>query len=144
MEKLIIREMKPKDAKVLNRIKQDITRCAVETDFRDIIKNCSKDDVALVAELDGKVVGYMITHIVYGGFGVDKGAWIANFGVDPKYMGQGIGKALANEIFRMCKEKGIKFIYTSVRWDSVDLLSFFKTLGFDRSEFINLRKEIGK
>jgi hypothetical protein len=27
-----------------------------------------------------------------------------------------------------------------VRWDSTDMLSFFKTLGFDRSNFINLRK----
>ncbi|RPJ10835.1 MAG: GNAT family N-acetyltransferase, partial [Desulfobacteraceae bacterium] len=40
------------------------------------------------------------------------------------------------------REKGIKDVYTSVRWDSVDLLSFFKTLGFDRSNFINLKKSL--
>ena len=66
----------------------------------------------------------------------------ANVGVDPKYMGQGIGDRLAQEVFNFFKVKGIKDIYTSVRWDSTDLLSFFKRLGFDRSNFINLRKHL--
>jgi ribosomal protein S18 acetylase RimI-like enzyme len=57
-------------------------------------------------------------------------------------MGQGIGDSLAREIFKYCKKAGIENIYTSVRWDSTDLLSFFKTLGFDRSNFINLRKKL--
>ena len=39
------------------------------------------------------------------------------------------------------KEK-INEIYTAARWDAVDILSFFKSIGFDRSNFINLRKEL--
>ncbi len=84
----------------------------------------------------------MISYIVYGGFGLEKSAWIATLGVDPQFMGQGIGKRLAKEILRVCQDRGIKHVFTSVRWDSVDLLSFFKTLDFDRSNFINLRKEL--
>ena len=42
--------------------------------------------------------------------------------------------------FKSRAEKDIKHIYTSVRWDATDMLSFFKTMGFDRSDFINLRK----
>ena len=57
-------------------------------------------------------------------------------------MGQDIGRRLAEEIFQVYVGMGIRYIFTSVRWDSVDLLSFFKTLGFDRSNFINLRKEL--
>jgi N-acetylglutamate synthase-like GNAT family acetyltransferase len=71
-----------------------------------------------------------------------KSAWIATLGVDPNFMGQGIGASLAKEIFTYYKEHGIENVYTSVRWDSTDMLSFFKTLGFDRSNFINLRKII--
>ena len=93
-------------------------------------------------EIKGKVVGYMISYTLSGGFGIEKSAWIAMVGVDPKYMGKGIGKSLAEEISRFYKERGINNIYTSVRWDSTDLLSFFKTLKFDRSNFINLRKEL--
>jgi hypothetical protein len=47
---------------------------------------------------------------------------------------------MAEELFKFYKDKGIHNIYTSVRWDSTDLLTFFKTLKFDRSDFINLRK----
>jgi N-acetylglutamate synthase-like GNAT family acetyltransferase len=82
----------------------------------------------------------MISYTVYAGFGLEKSAWIATLGVAPKFMGQGIGKRLAEEILCVYRERGIRNIFTSVRWDSVDLLSFFKTLGFDRSNFINLRK----
>jgi N-acetylglutamate synthase-like GNAT family acetyltransferase len=76
------------------------------------------------------------------GFGIEKSAWIATLGVKPEYMGQGIGKNLAMKIFEYYKSEGIENVYTSVRWDSPDLLSFFKTMGFDRSNFINLRKSI--
>jgi len=55
-------------------------------------------------------------------------------------MGQSIGANLAEEILNYYRAQGVENVYTSVRWDSTDLLSFFKTLGFDRSNFINLRK----
>jgi len=144
IEGLRIRKMNLEDAKELERIQSLITKSSSKTDFRKIIKEqLNRDkDVSLVAEVDGKVVGYMISYLIYAGFGLDKSAWIATFGIDPKFMGQGIGKRLAQEIFKIYKKLGIKNIYTSVKWDSVDLLSFFKTLGFDRSEFINLRKEL--
>jgi ribosomal protein S18 acetylase RimI-like enzyme len=93
-----------------------------------------------VADYEGRVVGFMISSILSGVFGAEKSAWIALLGVDPKFMGRDIGRALAREIFAFYRERGIKHIYTSVRWDSTDLLSFFKTLGFDRSNFINLRR----
>jgi ribosomal protein S18 acetylase RimI-like enzyme len=82
----------------------------------------------------------MISYILTLGFGIEKSAWIATLGVDPKYMGQGLGARMADEIFKFYAAEGIKNVHTSVRWDSTDLLSFFKTLGFDRSDFVNLRK----
>jgi len=144
IEGLKIRKIKPEDAEELERIQSLITKSSSKTDFKKIIQEQLKKDkdVSLVAEVNGKVVGYMISYMIYAGFGIDKSAWIATFGIDPKFMGQGIGKRLAEETFKIYQKMGIKDIYTSVRWDSVDLLSFFKTLGFDRSEFINLRKEL--
>ena len=95
-----------------------------------------------MAELDGKVVGFIITYILFGGFGLEKSAWIGLFGVEPKYMGSGIGKSMAKEVFGELRRMNIKNVFTSVKWDSVDILSFFKSLGFDRCDFINLKKII--
>lgn len=142
MEDALIRKLKAGDAEDISKIYAAITQTPVKDDFIHIIAEQvnRKEDASFVAELDGRVVGYMISIVISGGFGIMKSTWIANMGVNPKFMGQGIGENLANRIFEFSSEKGIKYIYTSVRWDSPDLLSFFKTLGFDRSNFINLRK----
>ena len=144
MKGLLIRKLQIDDAESICRIQESITKEPITIDYRKVAEEeaKNKDGVSFVAELDGKVVGFMITYIIYGGFGLEKSAWIGVFGVEPKYMGSGIGKRLAKEIFDVITERGIKNIFTSVRWDSTDLLSFFKSLGFDRCEFINLKKII--
>ncbi|MFA5906726.1 MAG: GNAT family N-acetyltransferase, partial [Desulfobacula sp.] len=100
------------------------------------------DDASFVAERDNKLVGYCISYVLPGSFGIDKSAWVAMIGVDPDFMGQGIGALLAKEILGHYQACGITKIYTSVRWDSTDMLSFFKSLGFQRSDFINLHKSL--
>jgi len=144
VEKVLIRRLKIEDADDITRIHGAITQSPVKIDYKRVIEEQAEkaEEASFVAELKGKVVGYMISYIFYGGFGIEESAWIAMFGVDPKFMGQGIGKELGKEIFSFYKGKGVKNIYTSVRWDSTDILSFFKTLGFDRSNFINLRKTL--
>lgn len=137
-----IRRLRKEDAADIKKIDAAVTKGSSALDFERMTgEEVDRTvDASFVAEMDGKVVGYMISYFTSGSFGVDKCAWIAMFGVDPKIMGQGIGKRLAEEIFNLCKRRGITDVFTSVRWDSTDILSFFKTLGFERSDFINLRK----
>ena len=144
MENLLIRRLEARDADDISRIQEAITKQPVAIDYRTVVEaEARKEDrVSFVAELDGKVVGYMITYIIYGGFGLEKSAWVGLFGVDPRYMGLGIGKMLAREVFDVFRKLNIGNIFTSVKWDSTDLLSFFKFLGFDRSDFVNLEKTL--
>ena len=145
MDNVEIRRLKKEDAIEISRIYAAITMKPVNEDFKRVVEDHSTRDneACFVAEIQGKVVGFMISYILTAGFGEAKSAWIAILGVDPHFMGQGIGATLATEIFTFYKAEGIENVYTSVRWDSTDMLSFFKTLGFDRSNFINLRKIIG-
>lgn len=145
MDNIVIRKLIGDDADDVWRIFTAITKSTVNINYERAINEQAqgRGSASFVAELDGKVVGFMICNIIACGFGLlDKSAWIVMLGVDPECMGQGIGKRLAEEIFKVCKERGIKTVYSSVEWDSVDMLSFFKTLGFDRSNFINLDKEL--
>jgi len=139
-----IREMGLGDAEFVAEIERSITKSNHKIDFTRVIQEYIKrgDGISYVATVGDKVVGYMICYILHAGFGIERSAWIASLGVDPKYMGQGIGKKLAQVVLDKCREKGIRNVFTSVRWDSVDLLSFFKALGFDRSEFINLKRTL--
>jgi len=142
MDDALIRRMEATDWEETGNIYMAITQKAVQEEFKRIIEKStqSETDASFVAELDGVVVGYMIGSVLNGGFGIQKAVWITMFGVNPQCMGRGVGRSLADAIFEFSKERGIKNIYTSVRWDSSDLLSFFKTLDFGRSEFINLTK----
>jgi ribosomal protein S18 acetylase RimI-like enzyme len=142
LPKIVVRRLRKGDARAVGRIDAAITKIPSRLDFERIVEEEieRETDASFVAVVNRKVVGFMMSYITSGNFGADQCAWIAMFGVDPDYMGQGIGIRLAEEIFAHYKKKGIDKIYTSVRWDSTDILSFFKTLGFERSDFINLRK----
>jgi ribosomal protein S18 acetylase RimI-like enzyme len=142
MENIQIRRLKIEDAEEITCIYEAITRKPTTADFKGVIEDHARrsDGACFVAEMNSKVIGFMITTILTAGFGIAKSAWIATLGVSPDHMGQGIGAKLAEEIFAFYRSQGIENVYTSVRWDSTDMLSFFKTLGFDRSNFINLRK----
>ena len=144
MDNIQIRRLLKEDAGQISEIYAAITMKDVDPDFKRVVEDhaLSDDEACFVAESDGRVVGFMISYILTAGFGMAKSAWIATLGVDPKCMGQGIGASLAKKIFEHYQAQGIETVYTSVRWDSTDMLSFFKTLGFDRSNFINLRKTV--
>jgi ribosomal protein S18 acetylase RimI-like enzyme len=139
---MIIRRLLKEDAEEVGRIYAAITRQPVSAGFKRVVADHAgrEDSACFVAEINGRVVGFMISYILTAGFGMTQSAWIPTLGVSPDHMGQGIGAALAEEIFALYRSRGIENVYTSVRWDSTDMLSFFKTLGFDRSNFINLRK----
>jgi predicted N-acetyltransferase YhbS len=144
LQNLIIRNLKVSDSGDISRIQESITKEPSKIDYHKIVQEEVKKDnsVNVVAELDGRVVGFIITYLLHGGFGLEKSAWIGLFGVEPKYMGSGIGKRMAKQVFDELTRMNIKNVFTSVKWDSFDILSFFKSLGFDRCQFINLKKVI--
>ena len=143
--KVNIREITLKDAAAIQNIRKAISEDDAKVNFVKIIERQiseGEDKSSLLAEINGAVKGYMISTTLYAGFGIKKSAWIMAIGVHPNFMGHGIGLKLASKICEIYKDKGIKHIYSSVPWDSTDVLSFFKKLGFERSEFINLKKKL--
>ena len=144
MTKITVRPMKEKDISQAADIHRKVVReglgqgidYAIEDLFKSFIKKSPK--ACIVAEKDNKVAGFIIGCIKEWGFGVERSGWIEMIEVDPKLMGQGIGKTLGEALIRYFKDEGIKEVYTTVRWDSGDLIAFFQSIGFDKSSFINL------
>ena len=114
---------------------------AIEDLFESFIKKSPK--TCIVAEKDTKVAGFIIGFIKEWGFGVERSGWIEMIEVDPKHMGEGIGQTLGEALIHFFKNEGIKEVYTTVEWDSGDLIAFFKSIGFDKSSFINLKIKSG-
>ena len=139
-----IRPLTEKDFKDVAKIQEAILKRSVSGRLENRMREYIKKDpnTCLVAEVEGNVVGFVIGDIKDWGFGVEKSGWLEIIGIHPKYMGQGIGKRLGKELLSHFKSKGIKNVYTVARWDSGDLLAFFKSIGFDRSDFINLERKL--
>ena len=139
-----IRPMAEQDFESVSQIQAAITRTKISHDLENILRNYREKDgeACLVAEEEGNVIGFVIGDIKDWGFGLEKSGWLEILGVHPKYMGEGIGKALGRQLMDHFKAKDIKNVYTAVRWDSGDLLAFFKSIGFDRSDLINLEKRL--
>lgn len=145
MTNITVRTMKEKDINQAADIHRRVVReglgqginYTIEDLFISFIKK--SPNTCLVAETEDKVAGFIIGEIKEWGFGLERSGWIEMIEVDPKHMGGGIGKALGEDLIKHFKEKGIKEVYTSVKWDSADLIAFFKSVGFDKSSFINLK-----
>ena len=139
-----IRKLTARDLPQVVAIQGIITRQEVTAKKIAILKEHIKKEgnISVVAIANKRVVGFVISELMTNSFGLDQGGWIKNVGVLPQYMGKGVGQALANELFDAYRRKGINEIFTASRWDWGDLLSFFKSLGFDRSNFINLYKKL--
>ncbi len=94
----------------------------------------------LVAEFEGKAIGFILGEVSGGEFNVpDTVGWISTIGVDPSYQHRGVARKLSQEFVRNLKTVGVSVVYTLVNWSDWDLLKFFRAMGFSRGgEMINL------
>jgi ribosomal protein S18 acetylase RimI-like enzyme len=98
----------------------------------------------LVAELEGKVIGFVMGEVSGWEFGVpDTIGWISTIGVEPAYQHKGVARKLGEEFIKNLRAIGVSMIYTLVNWNDWDLLKFFRAMGFTRGgDMINLELKI--
>jgi ribosomal protein S18 acetylase RimI-like enzyme len=87
-----------------------------------------------VAEVDGKVVGFMFTDLRGGEFGLeDISGWIERFGVDPDYQGRSIGRRLFETAVAHLRGSGATMLRTLVGPGDEDLAGFLRAVGFQNA-----------
>ncbi|MDX1814447.1 MAG: GNAT family N-acetyltransferase [Thermodesulfobacteriota bacterium] len=141
-----VRRMRTQDAEAVLRINEKITGTPHEAQWESkIIDHLSGNPLGcLVAEAGGKVVGFIFGDIRGWEFAIPKSGWIEIVGVDPEYQGKGVARALIEKLHVYFRNHNVKQVMTMVNWNDGGLVSFFRTLGFERSEFIILDKEVSQ
>jgi len=141
-----VRRMRTQDAEAVLRINEKITGTPHEAQWESkIIDHLSGNPLGcLVAEAGGKVVGFIFGDIRGWEFAIPKSGWIEIVGVDPEYQGKGVARALIGKLHVYFRNHNVERVMTMVNWNDGGLVSFFRTLGFERSEFIILDKEVSR
>lgn len=99
--------------------------------------------ISLVAEVDGRVVGFVIGSLYYGEYGVvEPSASIDAISVCPDHRGKHVGKALMRQLHLNLAALGITTLRTEVSWDHFGLLEFFRNQGFKPSKRLCLECEL--
>lgn len=97
----------------------------------------------LGAEIDGKLVGFILGEVRRWEFGRgEMTGWILILGVDQEYQGIGAGNKLGSTLLDHFRKKNVRKVRTLVEWYEGDLISYFKSLGFNLLNMLPLEKEI--
>lgn len=141
------------DKKVLGKERRDFWKRKIA--YSDIYPR-----PALVAELENKVVGFIMGYVSGWEFGVpDSIGWIDTLGVDPEYQRRGIGRILFKALIENFRHtgrqiapeskdsqksqiEGVNIVYTLVNWNDWDLIQFYDNMGFKKGEMLNLKLKI--
>lgn len=91
-------------------------------------------ETSVVAEVDGRVVGFMLGEVRSGEFGLEEPTgWIEVLGVDPEHRGRALGRQMAEALLQHFRERGAHSVRTLVDERNEELRSFFSSAGFEPS-----------
>lgn len=100
-----------------------------EKDLKESFFTNSPQVYCLVSELDSIVTGIAIWHLNYSTWLGKHGIYLEDLYVDPKYRGQGHGKALLVSLAKICLDRG----YPRLQWWVLDwnksAIDFYHSIG---------------
>src|SRR5215203_2736842 len=64
-------------------------------------------ETSVVAELDGRVVGFMLGEVRSGEFGIEEPTgWVEHLGVDPGFRGKAVGRQMLDAMLEHFRRRG--------------------------------------
>jgi ribosomal protein S18 acetylase RimI-like enzyme len=100
------------------------------------------DRLFLVAEANGKLVGFIIGEVRAWEFGSPPCGWVFALNVSPKAREMGIGKRMFDEISERLKRTGVTTVRTMVDRNDRLTMSFFRSMGLRTGSYIELEKPL--
>src|SRR3989454_6909927 len=100
-------------------------------------------DSSQVAEVDGKVVGFMLGEVRGGEFGMEEPTgWLEFFGVDPSAREQGIGRRLTDALLAGFRSQRAHVARTMGATHGKDIAAVIAAMGFKAAPLTALEKRL--
>lgn len=133
-DRIPVRSLRESDLKALIAIDRRITGRDRSGYFeRKLSEALHESDVrvSLVAEADGRPVGFIMARVDLGEFGrIEAAAVMDTIGVDPDYAGHGVGRALLSQLLANLATLRVDKILTEVDWADRELMAYLDRCGF--------------
>ena len=140
----IVRAVEPSDLDAIMRIDEKLTALARKDYWRTRLDIAALRPpwMSSVAEMDGRLVGFLFGWVAESEFGMPGAtAWIDLIGVDPAYRGRGVGQALVERFMGGGQElRAIRKVATLIDLGQADVREFFTRLGFHHGPMIHMEK----
>ncbi len=100
--------------------------------------------VSLVAEMDGRAVGFIMARVDLGEFGrTEPAAVLDTIGVDWDYQDKGIGRALLSQLLVNLQTLRVETVRTEIDWTQHELMAFLDRCGFGPSQRLCFSRALG-
>ena len=136
-DRIPVRSMREADLKALVAIDRRITGRDRSAYFeRKLAEAMHELDVrvSLVAEIDGRAVGFIMARVDLGEFGrIEPAAVMDTIGVDPDFAGRGVGRALLSQLLANLTTLRVDKVLTEVDWGDRELMAYLDRCGFKPS-----------
>lgn len=146
-KKIHVRNLEKEDLPALVNIEERVTGVARKSYWEkriEISEAIRPHWASLVAEVDGRVVGFMLGRAGELEFGLPGSvAWIEIIGIDPAFRHQGIARQLVESFTASAEDHGINTVFTLVDRSVPDMKEFFARLGFAQGKMLHFQKELG-
>lgn len=131
MSELVIRDMREADVAAVVAIGRGASELKTNEDDEfwdeELLKDwVAGDDVMLVVESGGRVVGFMLTQI----HKATKAGYLSDVAIHPDWRGQGIGSRLIEAVLARLKERGIQYVYGLTKVENEKIHGLLKKFGF--------------
>ncbi len=99
--------------------------------------------VSLVADLDGRIAGFVMARVDFGEFGrTEPEGVIDTIAVDPADAHGGIGGALISQLLVNLASLRVERVRTELAWDNFVLMSFLRHAGFVPSQRLSFARPV--
>jgi GNAT superfamily N-acetyltransferase len=140
------RAVEPTDLDAIVRIDEKLTGQTRKEYWRQRLEIAALRPpwMSLVAETDGRIVGFLFGWVSESEFGIARPtAWVDLIGVDPPYRNRGVGHALVDRFVSSARElRAVEKVATLIDLGQADVREFFVRLGFHHGPMIQMEQAI--
>jgi ribosomal protein S18 acetylase RimI-like enzyme len=140
-----IRRATAADLPVIVALDERVTRLPKNQYWKDLFDRFAvrqDNRTILLAEVEGRVVGFIIGEVRAWEFGEPPCGWIFGVNVEPEFRERGIASALFEQVTSFFRDCGVAKVRTMIRRDANLIMSFFRSQGLTAGPFVQLERDI--